>query len=77
MKKEKIFKLFNLFSKKDEKQNSMEILDFKIIKYLEHQLYGWKLPICQMSFVDKKEENGLLLQHFQKFTCHWILLLTD
>ena len=66
MKKENVFKFFNLFSKKDKEQNSMEILDFKIIKYLEHQLYGWKLPICQMSFIDKKGRKWIASSTFSE-----------
>ena len=68
MKKEKIFKLFNLFSKKDEEQNSMEILDFKVTGYKTNTLRFWNLPECEMCFIDAKGRQWTAYSTFSELS---------
>ena len=65
-----VFKKMLVSSKKEQKLNKIEILDFKVVGYKTNPLYFWKLPECEMTFIAKNGQTYIAYNEFTELSMY-------
>ena len=65
-----VFKKMLGSSKKEQKLNKIEILDFKVVGYKTNPLYFWKLPECEMTFIAKNGQTYIAYNEFTELSMY-------